>query len=74
MLEIQFNVSRRYLLLVNVPVKGKIKFYNAITHERKTTIVFVFFVFFFKLANRTPTWSKTYEKIESSFGDKASIS
>ena len=33
-------------MLVNVPVKGKIKFYNAITHERKTTIVFVFFVFF----------------------------
>lgn len=35
---------------------------------------FLFFLFFFKLANRTPNWSKTYEKIDSSFGDKASIS
>ena len=30
--------------------------------------------FFFKLGNRRPTWSKTYAKIESSFGDKASMS
>ena len=57
-------------MVVDVPVKGKIKFYNAINHESKTKIVF----FFFKLGDRTPTWSKTYEKIESSFGDKASMS
>ena len=57
-------------MVVDVPVKEKVKFYNAIKHERKTTIVF----FFFKQGNKTPTWSKTYEKIESSFGDKASMS
>ena len=29
-------------MVVDVPVKGKIKFYNAINHERKTKIFFFF--------------------------------
>jgi len=41
-LEINLNVSRKYLMVVDVPVKEKVKFYNAIKHERKTTIVFFF--------------------------------
>ena len=29
-------------MVVDVPVKEKVKFYNAIKHERKTAIVFFF--------------------------------